>query len=257
MLSEFFDVLPSMYKESDNALIAVDDALYVLQGLKSNSINLVFADPPNNIGTNFGNSWHKMNDADYIEWCKQWLSECMRVLHHKGSLYFMAAPQYMPYLDVFMAENYNVLSRIIWCFDSSGVQSKKGFGSLYEPILLVTKSENEYIFNANDIMVEAKTGSERKLSNVWEFPRVRYRMPEYEKHPAQKPEALLERIILCSSNKNNVVFDPFGGTFTSGAVALRHDRRIISCDMNKEYVDIGYRRLDKILKLKKEMEDQD
>lgn len=112
-------------------------------------------------------------------------------------MYFMTATQHMPYLDIYISEKYNVLARIIWAYDSSGVQSKKIYGSLYEPILMVNKSsKNKYIFNYEDILVEAKTGVKRKLidyrktppqpyntkkvpGNVWDFSRVRYKMEEY------------------------------------------------------------------------------
>lgn len=79
-------------------------------------------------------------------------------------MYFMTATQHMPFLDVYCSEKYKVLNRIIWTYDSSGVQSKYMYGSLYEPILMLTKNKKSKItFNYEDIMVEAKTGSVRKL----------------------------------------------------------------------------------------------
>ena len=135
------------------------------------------------------------------------------------------------------------------------------YGSLYEPIMMFTKSAKSKItFNSSDILVEAKTGAKRGLmdyrknppapynttkvpGNVWEFSRVRFRMEEYENHPTQKPEALLERIIKASSNEGDIVFDPFGGTFSTSAVAQKLGRRSISVDMNPEYFKIGLRRL--------------
>ena len=122
------------------------------------------------------------------------------------------------------------------------------------------KDPKNYTFNASDIEVEAKTGAVRKLidyrkpvparyrntkvpGNVWCIPRVRYRMPEYEKHPSQKPEALLERIIKASSNPGDLVLDPFGGVFTAAAVAQKLGRRSISIEQNPEYLKIGLRRL--------------
>ena len=104
------------------------------------------------------------------------------------------------------------------------------------------KSQNNYTFNADAILVEAKTGSKRKLidyrkevptvynsekvpGNVWEFPRVRYRMDEYEKHPTQKPIVLLARIIKASSNENDLILDPFSGTFTTCFVAQKLNRK--------------------------------
>lgn len=88
----------------------------------------------------------------------------MRVLSDTGAMYFMTATQHMSYLDVYVSEKYNVLCRIIWSYDSSGVQSKKMYGSLYEPILMINKNKKaSYIFNHEDVLVEAKTGAKRKL----------------------------------------------------------------------------------------------
>jgi site-specific DNA-methyltransferase (adenine-specific) len=79
--------------------------------------------------------------------------------------------------------------------------------------------------------------------NVWEIPRVRYRMPEYEEHPTQKPVALLERIVKASSNPGDLVLDPFAGTFTTGYVAKELGRRFVGVEIEEEYVKIGLRRL--------------
>jgi adenine-specific DNA-methyltransferase len=172
----------------------------------------------------------------------------------------MGATQFLPYFDIYLRDKITIISRIIWHYDSSGVQAKKYFGSLYEPILFAVKDKNNYTFNADAIMVEAKTGAVRKLidyrkseptpynvqkvpGNVWYFPRVRYRMREYENHPTQKPEVLLERIIKASSNIGDVIVDPFAGTFTTSAVAQRLNRKSIGIEREEEYVKIGLRRL--------------
>ncbi|MBI2567797.1 MAG: hypothetical protein HYV63_12270 [Candidatus Schekmanbacteria bacterium] len=86
--------------------------------------------------------------------------------------------------------------------------------------------------------------------NVWYFPRVRYRMDEYEEHPSQKPEALLDRIIRASSNPGDLVLDPFAGTFTTGAVAKRLGRRFVGIERERKYIKIGVRRL----KLRRELD---
>ncbi len=250
-----------IYEKEDMAVV-LGDSIEVMKLMESDSVDLIFADQPYNIGKNFGNnkdSWE--TTEEYLEWNKIWIEEAMRLLKKNGTMYLMTATQYMPYIDVYMQEHYHVLSRIVWSYDSSGVQSKKIYGSLYEPILMVTKSnQSNYTFNAEDILVEAKTGAKRKLidyrknppqpyntkkvpGNVWEFTRVRYRMAEYEKHPTQKPESLLNRIIKASSNENDLVFDPFGGTFTTGAVAKKLNRKFIGVDLNPEYIKIGLRRL--------------
>lgn len=229
--------------------------------IPNDSVDLVFADPPYNIGKKFGDvydTWE--SDICYAEWCYEWLKACIRILKPTGSMYVMCSTQSMPYLDMWLRERINILSRIVWHYDSSGVQAKTHFGSLYEPILFCAKDSKNYTFNANDIEVEAKTGAKRKLidyrkdppapyksakvpGNAWYFPRVRYRMPEYEQHPSQKPEALMERIIKASSNAGDTVLDPFGGTFTTCAVAQRLGRVSTGIELQSEYIKIGLRRL--------------
>lgn len=124
-----------------SSMAVLGDCLDVLKEIKSKSINLIFADSPYNIGKDFGNNADKWNSVqEYVAWCKLWISECMRVLRDDGTMYFMTATQHMPYLDIFASENYNVLCRIVWTYDSSGVQSRKIYGSLYEPILMINKN---------------------------------------------------------------------------------------------------------------------
>ena len=111
---------------SKNSMAILGNSLEVLNQMKEKSINLIFADAPYGIGKNFGNDSDKWESVkDYTNWCKQWLDSCMRVLKDDGTMYFMTATQHMPYLDTYMSENYNVLCRIVWAYDSSGVQSKK------------------------------------------------------------------------------------------------------------------------------------
>lgn len=257
----FSEPLTEENKNSNASLAILGDSISVLKKIKDKSVQLIFADAPYNIGKDFGNNSDKWeNVQDYIDWCKKWIDECMRVLSDTGTMYFMTATQHMPYLDMFVSEHYNVLCRIVWTYDSSGVQSKKMYGSLYEPILMINKTKKAaYTFNHEDILVEAKTGAKRKLidyrrnppqpygtekvpGNVWDFSRVRFKMDEYENHPTQKPEALLERIIKASSNPGDVVLDPFSGSFTTSAVAIRLGRVGVGIDLNEEYYEIGLRR---------------
>ena len=242
--------------------ICMGDALVALRNIEDSSVDLIFIDPPYNLGKDFNgykDRWDK--DQDYIDWCQEWLELSIKKLKPTGSLYVMTSTQFMPHLDIFLQNKMAILSRIVWYYDSSGVQAKKYYGSLYEPILFCVKDKNQYTFNSNDILVESKTGAKRKLidyrknppkvynskkvpGNVWEFPRVRYRMDEYENHPTQKPIALLERIIKASSNKGDLILDPFSGTFTTSFVAKQLGRRSIGIELQEDYVKIGLRRLD-------------
>lgn len=237
------------------------DALGALKTLPDNSVDLIFADPPYNIGKNFNGKIEKWEtEESYLEWCYEWLDLCIQKLKPSGSFYVMTATQFMPYFDIFLRKKLTILSRIVWSYDSSGVQAKKYFGSMYEPILFCVKDKNNYTFNSDDILVEAKSGAKRKLidyrkavpalyssvkvpGNVWEYTRVRYRMDEYENHPTQKPIALLERIIKASSNEGDLVLDPFSGTFTTCFVAKELNRSSIGIEIQDEYVKIGLRRL--------------
>ncbi|BDU36016.1 adenine-specific DNA-methyltransferase [Vibrio nigripulchritudo] len=236
------------------------DVLENLKQLPDNSVDLIFADPPYNIGKDFDGLKEDWSEQDFLDWAYQWIDECHRVLAKNGTFYLMNSTENMPFLDIYCRTKFNVTSRIVWSYDSSGVQAKRYYGSLYEPILMLTKGKS-YTFNYEDIMVEAKTGAKRQLmdyrknppqpyntkkvpGNVWEFPRVRFKMEEYENHPTQKPEILLERVIKASSNEDDIVLDPFSGSFSTCAVAKRLNRRSIGIEINPEYVKMGLRRVD-------------
>jgi len=249
------------FKKNGHLILSGDAIDVLLNEIEDNSVNLIFIDPPYNIGKDFNgikDKWKSEND--YLKWCYKWLELCVKKLKSDGSLYVMTSTQNMPFFDIFLREKLTILSRIVWFYDSSGVQAKKYFGSLYEPILFCVKDKNNYTFNSEDILVEAKTGAKRKLidyrktiptvynskkvpGNVWEIPRVRYRMDEYENHPTQKPIVLLERIIKASSNEGDVVLDPFSGTFTTSFVAKQLKRKSIGIEIQEDYVKIGLRRL--------------
>lgn len=252
---------PKYFGNNEHKII-MGDSIQALREICDESVNLIFVDPPYNIGKNFNgykDKWSK--DEDYLEWCYEWIDLCIKKLTPNGSFYVMTSTQFMPYFDLYIRNKMEILSRIIWFYDSSGVQAKKYYGSMYEPILFCVKDKKNYTFNSQDIMVEAKTGSKRKLidyrknppqvynsikvpGNVWEFPRVRYRMDEYEEHPSQKPITLLERIIRASSNAGDLVLDPFSGTFTTSFVAKSLNRKSIGIELQEDYIKIGLRRLE-------------
>lgn len=247
------------------------DALEVLASeVRNSSVELIFVDPPYNIGKNFVGRPDKWPSQEaYLRWCYRWLQLCIEKLKPYGTMYVMAATQNMPYFDIFLRSRLTILSRIVWHYDSSGVQARAHFGSLYEPILHCVKDKKRYTFNAQDILVEARTGAVRRLidyrrrppkiynskkvpGNVWQIARVRYRMGEYENHPTQKPVGLVQRIIRASSNVGETVLDPFSGTFTTSFVAKQLNRKSIGIEVEEEYVKIGLRRLGIMLEYKGE-----
>jgi len=250
------------YNKNDHVIIH-GDVIDVLKSnlIPDNSVDLIFADPPYNIGKEFNGKVEKWDsDAEYISWCKKWLKLAIKKLKPNGSLYLMTATQFMPYFDIYLSKRLNVISRIVWHYDSSGVQARQAFGSLYEPILHCVQSKANYVFNSKSILIDTKTGAKRKLidyrkkppqkyntkkvpGNVWVFSRVRYKMSEYENHPTQKPMHLMDRIIKASSKKNSLVLDLFSGTFTTAETAKLLRRKSISIESELEYVKIGLRRV--------------
>jgi site-specific DNA-methyltransferase (adenine-specific) len=248
--------------ESEGHIIFQGDVIDVLEkNIADNSIDLIFADPPYNIGKDFNgrkDAWE--SDESYLNWCYRWLDLCVDKLKENGSFYVMTSTQFMPFFDIYLNKKLDILSRIVWAYDSSGVQAKNYFGSMYEPILFGVKNKKDYTFNSDAILVEAKTGAKRKLidyrknppqpyntekvpGNVWDYPRVRYRMAEYENHPTQKPIKLLERIIKASSNEGDTVLDPFSGTFTTSFTAKKLNRKSIGIEIDETYTKIGIRRV--------------
>jgi site-specific DNA-methyltransferase (adenine-specific) len=250
-----------VFEYQNNKIIRGDSLEILSTEIPNSSVDLIFVDPPYNIGKNFNGHKDKWaTDEDYLNWCYKWIDLCIKKLKSNGSMYIMTSTQFMPYFDIFIRKRMTILSRLVWYYDSSGVQARNYYGSMYEPILFCVKNPDYYTFNANDILVEAKTGAKRKLidyrknppqvyssekvpGNVWEFARVRYRMDEYENHPTQKPIALLERIIKASSNVGDTVLDPFSGTFTTSFVAKQLGRKSIGIELQEEYIKIGLRRL--------------
>ncbi|MDB9446335.1 adenine-specific DNA-methyltransferase [Anabaena sp. CS-542/02] len=258
------------YENQQHTIFHGDTISTLSKYIPTDSVDLIFIDPPYNIGKQFSNFHDKWeSEAEYLNWSYQWLDQCIRILKPNGTIYLMTSTQAMPYFDIYLRKKLTILSRIIWHYDSSGVQATKYFGSMYEPILHCVKNKNNYIFNSDNIKIAAKTGAQRKLidyrksvptpynaekvpGNAWYFPRVRYRMAEYENHPSQKPESLLERIILASSHEGSLILDPFAGTFTTAAVAKRLGRKSISIELQEEYLKIGLRRVLELIEYKGE-----
>ena len=119
---ELFENSDFEYQESENALVILSDCISMLKKMNSESVDLIFADPPYNLGKDFGNtsdSWSDRNE--YLKWCYKWIDECFRVLKKNGTIYLMNSTQNIPYISVYLQENYNVVNDIVWTYDSSGV----------------------------------------------------------------------------------------------------------------------------------------
>lgn len=106
------------------------DVLEALASLEDGSVALIFADPPYNIGKDFDGLKDRIAEHDYLLWCQRWIQECERVLNPTGTFFLMNSTQNMPHLDLFCRSRFTILTRIVWCYDSSGVQARRYFGSM-------------------------------------------------------------------------------------------------------------------------------
>jgi site-specific DNA-methyltransferase (adenine-specific) len=225
------------------------NALEILMDLRPNSIDLVIADPPYNLGKNYGNNQDLKGFNEYLEFSRSWLTETHRILKSTGTIYVFMGVQFISYL-------YDILHRELeMCFNSwivwhytQGMGKKLGFSPRHDDILMFNKSQ-EFTFNLDDIRIPQKYYRARNNmaganpGDVWNFSHVHYSNPERENHPTQKPEALVERMIQASSNVGDTILDPFGGSGTTPRVAQQLNRDCIGIEINPEYIDLIKRRL--------------
>lgn len=220
-----------------------------LKSINDCSIDLVVADPPYNVGKDYGNGSDKQQFEDYISFTKQWLRECHRVLKIDGTIYVFVGFRFISYLYQILEHelNMNFVNWISWHY-TQGIGKTKGFSPRHDDILMFSKSE-KYVFNLDDIRIPQKFY--RRINNmrganpgdVWEVSHVHYCQKNRQQHPTQKPEALIERMVLASSNENDTVLDPFSGSGTTLRVCQQLNRNAIGIELNGEYVEQTKERL--------------
>ncbi len=158
--------------------------------------------------------------------------------------------QFISYLyDIISREN-NLFfnSWIVWHY-TQGIGRTRGFSPRHDDILMFTKGQ-DFTFNLDAVRVPQKYYRERNNmrganpGDVWEFSHVHYSNPNRQNHPTQKPEGLLERMILASSNSADNVLDPFSGSGTTLRVCQQLQRNCVGIEINPDYVDMACKRLD-------------
>ncbi|MDW2923613.1 site-specific DNA-methyltransferase [Mesomycoplasma ovipneumoniae] len=234
-----------------NLKIICGNAIEELKKIESKSINLIVTDPPYNLNKDYGNNKDNLEFEEYLEFSRQWLTEAKRVLKDDGTIYIFMGMRYISYIYSILEKELNMHfnSWITW-FYTQGVGKTKGFSPRHDDILMFTKHKSKFTFNLDDIRVPQKfyrsinnmRGS--NPGNVWQFSHMHYCNKNRKKHPTQKPEALYERMILASSNENNIVLDPFVGSGTMLRVCQQTNRRGIGIEINEEYVQMCKERLE-------------
>ena len=241
------------------------DTLRILEFLPNNSVDLVVVDPPYNLSKNYhGNLFDKKRTDEYADYTRQWLEKVMAKMKDTASMYVCCDWKSSLIIGPILNDYLNVQNRITWQREK-GRGSKKNWKNAMEDIWFVTKGK-DYTFNVEDVKMRKKVLAPYKVdglpkdwdetnegkfrnsypSNFWDDISVPYwSMPENTAHPTQKPEKLMAKLLLASSNKDDVVLDPFLGSGTTSVVAKKLGRRYIGIETNERYCLWAEHRLEK------------
>ncbi len=260
--------LSSLYSDFDSSdhRIYTGNCIEILSELPEKSVNLIFADPPYNLQLKqelyrpnqtlvdgVDDAWDQFSSFEiYDEFTRQWLSACRRVLADDGAIWVIGSYHNIFRVGKIMLDlGYWILNDVQW-HKTNPMPNFRGvrFTNATETLIWAKKSEQQkqYTFN-HQVMKQLNDG--KQMTSVWRIPlctgaeRIK---DEYGKkaHSTQKPEALLQRVILSSSNEGDLVLDPFLGSGTTCAVAKKLNRRSIGIEQEPRYVDIAENRLKSI-----------
>jgi site-specific DNA-methyltransferase (adenine-specific) len=221
-----------------------------MAGLPDASVDLLIADPPYNLGKDYGNNTDRLSLADYHRFTQDWLAQAVRVLKPAGSLYVFMGVRFIARLYLLLEDDFglNFNGWIVWHY-TQGMGRKRGFSPRHEDILHFTRSA-DFTFDLDAVRVPQKYFRRRNNMNganpgdVWQFSHVHYCSAERLPHPTQKPEALIERMMRASSGPDDLVLDPFMGSGTVPRVAQALGRRWIGIDVNPAYLAMAAARLE-------------
>ena len=234
--------------------IILGDAIVQMNQVTSESIDLIVADPPYNLGKDYGNNHDVKGFDEYLSFSRAWLREAHRVLKPDGTIYVFMGFRFISYLSDILDRELGMFfnSWIVWHY-TQGMGKTKGFSPRHDDILMFTKGEN-FVFNLDEVRVPQKFYRERNNmrganpGDVWEFSHVHYCNENRQAHPTQKPEGLIERMVLASSHEGGTVLDPFSGSGTTLRVCQQLFRSGIGVELNPKYVELTKRRLEKEFK---------
>jgi len=248
----------------DNLLNKVfnEDILIGISKIPDNSIDLIIADPPYNLGKDFGNDSDKRNDEEYIKWSIKWIDLIIPKLKDTGSFYIFQSWQYSPEIFSYIKNHLIMVNEIIWDrkVPSMGGSTRK-FSSVHDNIGFFVKNRTDYYFDLDSVRIpyDKKTKKLRTRTrfigkkwlekgfnpkDIWRVTRIHAQDPEREDHPTQKPIEIIERIIKVSSPIYGIVLDPFIGSGTTAVVCKKLNRYYIGFEINKDYYKITKDRLD-------------
>ncbi len=240
------------------------DTFEVLKYLPKESIDLIIVDPPYNLDKNFhGNVFKKCSDNDYKKYTISWVRLLHSLLKENGSMYVCCDWKSSIVIAEVLSEHFYIQNRITWQREK-GRGSKTNWKNALEDIWFVTKSKN-YTFNVDDVKTKKKVIAPYKVdgkpkdweetsegkyrntypSNFWNDISIPYwSMKENTTHPTQKPEKLIAKLILASTNEGDVILDPFLGSGTTSVTASKLKRHYVGIEQNPKYCIFTQKRLE-------------
>lgn len=242
----------------------IGDSLKVMEKLPRSFVDLLIVDPPYNLSKNYhGNKFNKTNNNEYEQYTVAWIEKALPLLKPNASIYVCCDWKSSLVIGPVLQRYFQIQNRITW-------QREKGRGASHnwkngmEDIWFATMSDN-YIFNLDDVKIRRKVLAPYKEngkpkdweqtedgrfrntcpSNFWDDISIPYwSMPENTAHPTQKPEKLIAKLILASSNKGDVIFDPFLGSGTTSVTAKKLERQYVGIEQNPNYCIWAEKRLE-------------
>ena len=244
--------------------ILTGDCREVLANLPENSVDLIFADPPYNLQLQnelyrpnmtrvaaVDDGWDKFASfADYDQFTREWLSACQRVLKDTGTLWVIGAYHNIYRVGAILQDlDYWILNDVVW-IKTNPMPNFRGvrFTNAHETLLWAQKKRGaRYTFNHQAMK---SLNEELQMRSDWILPlstgKERLKVNGEKAHSTQKPESLLYRVILASSNPGDVVLDPFFGSGTTGAVAKKLQRNWIGIEQDPKYIQVAKQRIEAI-----------
>jgi len=234
------------------------DCLAVMREIPDNSVDVTFADPPFNLKKKYNNYYDKHEVQEYLSWCKEWLTEMVRITKPTGSILVHNIPKWLIYFGSYLNEVAIFRHWIAW--DAMGPPLGKTLLPNHYGILYYVKSEEFKFYDIRMLHKRCRVchyvlqdyGGKKSqmhqfgplVSDVWaDIHRIRHKIRRDE-HPCQLPVHLLERLLLMSSDEGDIVFDPFIGTGTTAIAAKKLGRKFIGVDVDPKYVEITNRKLE-------------
>ena len=242
--------------------IIIGDALEELPKIPSESIDLVFADPPYNMSKKKGlgwkyskhitmqEQWDMFSKDDYFKFNQKWIKEALRVLKHGGSLWICGSFHNIYQVGFILQhiEDVKINNSIVWFKPNAQPNiTCRMFTESTEHLIWASKNGNgkKWTFNY-DTMKKMNNG--KQMRNVWEIPLTPKKEKWAGEHPTQKPMELLRRVILSCTNEGDTVLDPFVGSGTTSIVAKMLNRNSIGIEKEKRYLKIIEKRLNELQK---------